>query len=111
MQIETAVPIAIAPAVMTPASMSSLQTAKLADSAQKFEAMLLDQMLKPLQFGGAPGDDDTTGGAADTIRGMGSEALSSAIAKGGGFGIAKQIVRKVTAEHEEAAAKQHMPKV
>ena len=76
-------------------------TAKLRDGAREFEAMMLGEMLKPLQFGGAPGDDGENGGGAnDTMRGFGTEALCKSIAQGGGFGIANQIVRQVTAERE-----------
>ena len=76
------------------------QTAKLKDGAQQFEAMMLGEMLKPLHFGGAEDpdgdkDDDKAGG---TIESFGTEALTKAIAGGGGFGIARQILRQVTAE-------------
>jgi flagellar protein FlgJ len=76
--------------------------AKLVDGAHQFEAMMLQEMLKPLKFGST---DDTTdgeesGGASDTIRGMGVEAVSKAIASTGGFGLAKQIIQQVTAEQK-----------
>ena len=78
------------------------ETAKLKDGAQQFEAMMLGEMLKPLHFGGAAdaageGDDDRAGG---TIESFGTEALTKAIAAGGGFGIARQILRQVTAERD-----------
>jgi flagellar protein FlgJ len=79
------------------------QQAKLVDGAQQFEAMLLGEMLKPLQFGEAAGADqadDSTGGANDTLRSMGIEALTRSLAKGNGFGIAQRIVRQVNAQHE-----------
>ncbi len=86
--------------------------AKLADAAQQFEAMLLNQMLKPLQFGGAPGDDaENAGGASDTVRSMGTEALSKAIAKAGGFGVAKKIVSQVAAQEAMSETKLHSTKV
>ena len=43
------------------------------------------------------GDDDKAGG---TIESFGTEALTKAIASGGGFGIARQILRQVTAERD-----------
>ena len=80
------------------------KTAKLTDAAQQFEAMMLQQMLKPLQFGGSPedgGDDpDNAGGASDTIRSMGTEALSKSIAQAGGFGVAKKIVSQIEAQRD-----------
>ena len=83
------------------------QQAKLVKGAHEFEAMLLNEMLKPLKFGQAEsveeGADETGGGQSDTIRGFATEALSKAIAEHGGFGLAKQIVRQVTAEHAAKA--------
>jgi flagellar protein FlgJ len=105
--------ITAAPATPTDAASrhDAIQAAKLADSAHQFEAMLIGQMLKPLQFGGAPGEDDSGAGASDTIRGLGTEAMSKAIAKAGGFGIADQIIRKVSAEHDGNERKRYSAKV
>ncbi len=76
------------------------QTAKLKDGAQQFEAMLLGEMLKPLHFGSAGGEGEQDDSASGTVESFGVEALSKSIAKGGGFGIARQIIRQVTAEQE-----------
>ncbi len=75
---------------------------KLADGAHEFEAMMLDQMLKGLSFGGAPGDDpdDSEAGAAGTVRSFGVEAVAKAVAAGGGFGLARQIIGQVTAQQD-----------
>ena len=83
--------------VSTPAA--TLRTAKLTDGAHQFEAMMLQQMLKPLKFGDAPGDgEDEEGGASGTLQSYGTEALAKAIASQGGFGIARKIIQQVTAE-------------
>lgn len=76
--------------------------AKLVDAAQQFEATMLQELLKPMQhgqdsWGGEAKSDDS---ASDTISSFGTEAIAKAISKGGGFGIAKQIVSKVTLEHQ-----------
>jgi Rod binding domain-containing protein len=81
--------------------------AKLVDAAQQFEATMLQQLLKPMQYGqsswgGEEKSDDT---ASDTISSFGTEAIAKAISKGGGFGIAKQIVSKVTLEHHRNSEK------
>ena len=91
-------------AVATPAALRGKADPKLVDGARQFEAMMLEQMLKPLSFGGSPDDPggESEGGAAGTIRGFGTEAVAKAVAMGGGFGLARQIVRQVTAEHESA---------
>ena len=81
--------------------------AKLVDAAQQFEATMLQELLKPMQhgqsnWGGEAKSDDS---ASDTISSFGTEAIAKAISKGGGFGIAKQIVSKVTLEHQRNSAK------
>ena len=80
--------------------------AKLTDGAHQFEAMMLTEMLKGLNFSGAPDEDgqESTGGASSTITGYGTEALAKAISQGGGFGLAKQIIRQVTAEDNARGA-------
>jgi peptidoglycan hydrolase FlgJ len=81
--------------------------AKLVDAAQQFEAAMLQELLKSMQhgqssWGGEEKSDDT---ASDTISSFGTEAIAKAISKGGGFGIAKQIVSKVTLEHQKNSQK------
>jgi Rod binding domain-containing protein len=81
--------------------------AKLVDAAQQFEATMLQELLKPMQhgqdsWGGEVKIDDS---ASDTISSFGTEAIAKAISKGGGFGIAKQIVSKVTLEHQRNSEK------
>ena len=77
------------------------RTAKLVAGAHEFEGMMLQQMLKGLKFGEAPGDGGEDGeatGANGTLQGYGTEALAKSIASGGGFGIARRIIAQVTAE-------------
>lgn len=88
-----------------------IKQAKLADSAQQFEGMLIQEMFKGLQFGSAPGDEESTGGANDTLRSMGTESFAKAIAQAGGFGLAKQVIRQVSAQHDLSETKQHSTKV
>jgi flagellar protein FlgJ len=81
--------------------------AKLVDAAQQFEAAMLQELLKPMQhgqdsWGGELKSDDP---ASDTISSFGTEAIAKAISKGGGFGIAKQIVSKVTLEGQRNSEK------
>jgi peptidoglycan hydrolase FlgJ len=77
------------------------RTAKLASGAHEFEAMMLQQMLKGLKFGQAPGDGadgEEASGANGTLQSYGTEALAKAISGQGGFGIARKIIQQVTAE-------------
>ena len=85
--------------------------AKLVDAAQQFEATMLQELLKPMQrgqdsWGGEEQSDDS---GSDTISSFGTEAIAKAISKGGGFGIATQIVAKVTLERQEDSEKKIVP--
>ncbi|RZU39436.1 rod binding protein [Edaphobacter modestus] len=80
--------------------------AKLADAAQQFEGMMLQEMLKPLgpkedSWGGEESSDS----GSDTIRSFGIEAVATAISKSGGLGIARQVIQQVTAEHEKTGSR------
>ena len=77
---------------------------RLTDAAQQFEAMFLQEMLKPMRVGGDGEDGDKDPDASpgsDTMSSFGTEAVAGAIAKGGGLGIARQIVAKVSKERFE----------
>jgi len=79
--------------------------AKLQDAAEQFEGMMLQELLKPMQegkdgsfggFGGGFGSDDADrDGSLDTMSSYGTEAVANAIAKHGGLGIAKQVMRQI----------------
>jgi peptidoglycan hydrolase FlgJ len=76
--------------------------AKLVDSAQQFEATMLQELLKPMQhakgdWGDEERDEDS---ASDTLSSFGTEAVAKAISKGGGFGIAQRVVEQITQEHQ-----------
>jgi flagellar protein FlgJ len=83
--------------------------AKLTDAAQQFEAMMLQEMLKPMRGGqdswGGDEKSDDSDSASDTISSFGTEAFAKAISKGGGFGIAKQVVSQVKMEHQKSYEK------
>ncbi|HEY0163253.1 MAG TPA: hypothetical protein VGB69_11285 [Edaphobacter sp.] len=102
-----------AQSAQTTTSKASPDQSKLADAAQQFEGMLLQEMLKPMRSGDdkesawASGDDSSSDPSSDTINGFGVEAVATAIAKGGGLGMAKQVMQQVTAEHDKLARTQH----
>jgi flagellar protein FlgJ len=97
-------------------AVQTAKTAKLADAAQEFEASMLQELLKPMQngqnsWGGQDSDQDNGQDQSfDTIRSFGTEAVAKAISKGGGFGIAKQIISKINVEHQRTSHKEN-PKV
>lgn len=85
-----------------------IERRKLTDAAQQFEAMFLQEMLKPLRSGGEEDgekDKDASPGS-DTMSSFGTEAVAMAIAKGKGLGIARQIVAKVHQEQMQHSQKQ-----
>jgi flagellar protein FlgJ len=91
----------------TAAPLSTVSAAdhrKLTDAAQQFEGMLLQEMLKPMREHGfcqEEGEDDNKeegSGFGDTLSSFGTEAVATAIAKGGGLGIAKRVVEQVEGE-------------
>jgi Rod binding domain-containing protein len=92
-----------APAAAVPAA-ATVEHRKLVDAAQQFEGMLLQEMLKPMKEhefceGDAERSDDGNGsGFADTLSSYGTEAMATAIAKGGGLGIARRVVAQVEGE-------------
>lgn len=99
----------------TASSAASMEHRKLTDAAQQFEGMLLQEMLKPMKEHGfceGDGEDDKSSqdgasGFGDTLSSYGTEAMATAIAKGGGLGIAKRVVEQVEGEktaHAQAAA-------
>jgi peptidoglycan hydrolase FlgJ len=89
-------------------SLDVQKQAKLVDAAQQFEAMMLQEMLKPMRggkdsWGGEESTDSDS--ASDTISSFGTEAFAKAISKGGGFGIAKQVISQVKLEHQKNSEK------
>lgn len=87
---------------------------KLQDAAEKFEGMMLQELLKPMQegkggsfggFGGGFGSEDQDrDDSLDTMSSFGTEAVANAIAKAGGVGIAKQVMREVGALDGDTSA-------
>jgi flagellar protein FlgJ len=96
-------------AATEPATAAAAQHRKLMDAAQQFEGMLLQEMLKPMKEHGfcegddGQGEDGQGGGFADTLSSFGTEAAATAIAKGGGLGIAKRVVNQVEVRRLSAA--------
>ena len=93
---------AISPTLVTPAAELATPLPRLdrgARAAQDFEAHLLGSLLESLEktFASAPGESTTPG--ADDYNYLGAQALGSALAAAGGFGIAALITRHL-GEHE-----------
>jgi len=88
----------------TTATAETVRHRKLTDAAQQFEGMLLQEMLKPMKEHGFCQDESDTdrneegSGSGNTLSSYGTEAVATAIARGGGLGIAKRVVAQVEGE-------------
>ncbi len=73
---------------------------RLVRAAHEFEAQMMKELIKPLNKGntltgsGEDGDEDSGSGGA--LGEFASEALGRALSEGGGFGIAKSIVKQLS---------------
>jgi len=95
-------------------TMHATPSPQLVKAANAFEANFLGELLKPLRedplFGngsGLGGDSlgsgDAEGGDMGTISSLASEALAQAIAKRGGFGIARMVLAQLSPEEKAAS--------
>jgi len=66
---------------------------KLRKAATQFESMLLSNLWKSMKSSFTDSDDDSDDPAHDTIDQMGMDAMTGAVAKAGGMGIAKMILK------------------
>jgi Rod binding domain-containing protein len=78
---------------------------KLADAAQQFEAMMLQELLKPLRSS----EDDLSGeksedSSFDTLASFGTESVAKSIAQHGGLGIARQVIRHLSAHVKDESS-------
>ena len=84
------------------ASETSQPQPRLVKAAIEFEAQMMQELLKPL----TANEDNQEGGAltgsTDSLQSFASEALGSALARHGGFGIATGIVRELAASGPDA---------
>ena len=86
---------------------SARDHSRLVDAAQQFEALMLQELLKPMNSTENKWDAGEQEGdkSMDTMTSYGTEVMAKAIAKGGGLGIAKKVVEQVTAEHDSRMKK------
>jgi Rod binding domain-containing protein len=91
-------PIASTPLLSSPADLlPNRKASKIHDAAQQFEALMIGEMLKSVRESSSDGwlgsgDSD----ASDSALGMAEGQLATAIANGGGIGLAQMIERSVT---------------
>lgn len=66
--------------------LSSQQTHRIKDAAEKFEAMMAKELLRPLTE-----HDESDQGDSNALTSYGLDAMADSLAHAGGFGIAKLI--------------------
>lgn len=90
----------VAPATLPPASPPAV-TARMRETAEQFEASFLSQMLKPM-FEGLSTEAPFGGGEAEgTWRGFLVDAMAKQAVRGGGIGLADQVVAQMLKMQEQ----------
>jgi Rod binding domain-containing protein len=72
---------------------------RLVRAAHEFEAQMMKELLKPMTNDSAltGEEDDSSSGSGGALGEFASEALGRALSDQGGFGIANQIVKEISA--------------
>ena len=65
---------------------------RLVEAAHEFEAQLMKELLRPMMNG----DDDDETGSCSALRDFAGEILGGALSRGGGFGIAGNILHSLS---------------
>jgi Rod binding domain-containing protein len=83
------------------ATAASTPSPRLVKAAHEFEGQMMKELLKPMTSNDAltGSDDDSDSGSNGALGEFASEALGRALSDRGGFGIANQIVREITASN------------
>ena len=90
----------ISPTTLPPAPPAT-PTARMRETAEAFEASFLSQMLKPM-FEGLSTEAPFGGGEAEgTWRGFLVEAMAKQAVRGGGIGLADQVVAQMLKMQEQ----------
>lgn len=95
----------VSPATLPPAALpvgaSRAVTARMRETAEAFEASFLSQMLKPM-FEGLSTEAPFGGGEAEgTWRGFLVDAMAKQAVRGGGIGLADQVVAQMLKMQEQ----------
>jgi Rod binding domain-containing protein len=90
--------VAAGPAVSTQSTANKLDPSTVADhklrkAAGEFESMLLANLWKSMKTTFTQPDDDSGDPAHDSLEDWGIQAMSDAVGKNGGLGIAKLILK------------------
>lgn len=78
------------PASVSLSTMTQVKPSRVQDSAQQFEALMIGQMLRSVHEASQDTDSDTPG---ETMLDLANQQFSTLLAKNGGMGLAKMIVK------------------
>lgn len=93
---------AAAPSGASPTAPTPAATARMRETAEAFEASFLSQMLKPM-FEGLSTEAPFGGGEAEgTWRGFLVEAMAKQAVRGGGIGLADNVVAQMLKMQEQS---------
>lgn len=74
---------------------------KLVKAAHEFEGQMMKELLKPMNSEDQLfGDDSSESGSGGALGEFAGESLAQALSNRGGFGIADQIIRELTARQK-----------
>jgi Rod binding domain-containing protein len=73
---------------------------KLRKAASEFESLLLSNWWTTMKEGGLSGGEDGTDPGKDTLDHLGIQAMTTAVANGGGLGIGSMLVRSLLSTAE-----------
>lgn len=93
--------LAVSPSLLTSVTAPNAETPRMRETAERFEASFLSQMLKPM-FEGLSTEAPFGGGEAEgTWRGFLVDAMARQTVRGGGIGLADQVVAQMLKMQEE----------
>jgi Rod binding domain-containing protein len=97
----------LATAIHSSAAAAAAPQLRLVKAAHEFEGQMMKELLKPMTAKDAMlgGDDDSDAGSGGALGEFASEALGRALSDGGGFGIANQIVRDLSASNHKGTSR------
>ncbi|MGH9604111.1 MAG: hypothetical protein ACRD3N_00275 [Terracidiphilus sp.] len=81
---------------------------RLVKAAHQFEAMMMNELLKPMTdgdgLGSEDGDSDSGAGSGGALSSFASETLGQAISASGGLGIANEIIHSLSRSGNQHAS-------
>jgi len=80
------------------AALPSVPSPRLVSAAHEFEAAIMKELLAPMQPGNSTLGSDSDESSSSPLGSFAGDALGKAISESGGFGIAKSILRQLSAE-------------